>query len=207
MAHSDTPQREDREDEMAEATTGRIGAIDRSAAVSSGPAIASRFLAFYAAVVVVQGVHVIEHIIQLVQVYVLHVPDDEALGLLGYLFSFQGTEEWLHIAFNVSYFASLVVIVWGLWHSPAARSVVPLLALLAFLFFGVWLEGWHVVEHLVIISNVIANNGCPCPGILDAQLGVSDTVLHFGYNVVAYAATVLPFAYLIRQLRRSAGSL
>ena len=164
-------------------------------------------VAFYAAVVIVQGVHVIEHIIQLVQVYVLHVPDDKALGLLGYVLSFQGTEEWLHIAFNVSYFASLVVIVWGLWHSPAARSVVPLLALLAFLFFGVWLEGWHVVEHLVIISNVIANNGCPCPGILDAQLGVSDTVLHFGYNVVAYAATVLPFASLVRQPRRSAGSL
>jgi hypothetical protein len=207
MTHSDPPQREDREDEMAEATTGCIGAIDRSAAVASGPAIAPRFLTFYAAVVLVQGVHVIEHIIQLVQVYVLHVPDDKALGLLGYVLSFQGTEEWLHIAFNVTYFASLAVIAWGLWHSPAARSVIPLLALLAFLFFGVWLEGWHVVEHLVIISNVIANNGCPCPGILDAQLGISDTVLHFGYNMVAYAATVLPFAYLARHLRRSAGSL
>ena len=75
--------------------------------------------------------------------------------------------------------------------------------MVAFLIFGVWLEGWHVVEHIVIISNVIANNGCPCPGILDARLGVSDTVLHFGYNAIAYAATVLPFAYVIRHGRRS----
>jgi hypothetical protein len=191
---------------MAEPATRRIGAIDRSAAVISDQPIGGRLLAFYAAVVLVQGVHVVEHIIQLIQVYALGIPDDEALGLLGYVLSFQGTEEWLHLGFNVSYLASLIVIAWGLWHSPAARSIIPLLALLAFLFFGVWLEGWHVVEHLVIISNVIANNGCPCPGILDAQLGVSDTVLHFGYNAIAYAATVLPFAYVLRRNRWSARS-
>jgi hypothetical protein len=204
MAHSDTPKRYGGEDEMAGATTGRTGAIDRSATFADGPAIGARFLAFYAAVVVVQGVHVVEHIIQLIQVYWLGIPDDEALGLLGYVFSFQGTEEWLHIAFNVSYLASLVIIAWGLWRSPLARSVVPTLAMLAFLALGVGLEAWHVVEHLVIISNVIANNGCPCPGILDAQLGVSDTVLHFGYNAIAYAATLLPFAYVVRHVRRSA---
>ena len=61
------------------------------------------FFRFYAAVVVVQGVHVIEHVIQLVQVYVFGVPDDDALGLLGYVFAFQGTEEWLHLVFNAAY--------------------------------------------------------------------------------------------------------
>ncbi len=139
------------------------------------------------------------------QVFALGIPDKDALGLLGYVFQFQGTEEWLHIVFNVLYLASLVVIAWGLLRSPVARSVVPTLAMLAFVFFGVWLEAWHVVEHIVIISNVVANGGCPCPGILDAQLGVSDTVLHFGYNSVAYLATVLPFAYLVRHVRRTAG--
>ena len=189
---------------VTDATTQQLGGFSRPAAIADGSSIDARFFAFYAAVIIVQGVHVVEHIIQLIQVYVLGIPDANALGLLGYVFSFQGTEEWLHIAFNVSYLASLAVIAWGLWHSPAARSVVPLLALLAFFFFGVWLEGWHVVEHLVIISNVITNNGCPCPGILDAQLGVSDTVLHFGYNAVAYAATVVPFVYVLRHVLRSA---
>jgi hypothetical protein len=183
---------------MSEASSRQIGDISRSHSAAGRPAI-SAFLAFYAAVVVIQGGHVIEHIIQLVQVSVLGIPDDEALGLLGYIFAFQGTEEWLHIVFNVLYWACLLVIAWRLLSERS--SVVPRLALWTFLFFGVWLEGWHVIEHVVIISNVIANNGCPCPGILDSQLGVSDTVLHFGYNAIAYTATVLPFAYLVRQVR------
>ena len=53
--------------------------------------------------VFIQGVHVIEHHIQLVQVFVLGIPDKDALGLLGYVFQFQGTEEWLHLAFNTAY--------------------------------------------------------------------------------------------------------
>jgi hypothetical protein len=191
-------------DDMAVPTTAQIEGPGRPATVAIGPGIAGRFFAFYAAVVVVQGVHVVEHIIQLIQVFVLGVPDDQALGLLGYVFAFQGTEEWLHIVFNVLYLISLVVIGWGLWRSPVARSVVPRFGMMAFVFFGVSLEAWHVVEHVVIISNVVANNGCPCPGILDSRLGVSDTVLHFGYNAIAYSATILPFAYLARHRWQSA---
>lgn len=187
-----------------EGTTTQLGGTGRSATATDDPAIDGRFLASYTAVVVVQGVHVVEHIIQLNQVYVLGVPDDEAVGLLGYVFEFQGTEEWLHLVFNALYLTSLVVIAWGFLRSSAARSVVPVLAMVAFLFFRVWLEAWHVVEHAVIISNVVANNGCPCPGIVDAQLGLSDTVLHFVYNSVAYGATVLPFAYVLRRNRQSA---
>jgi hypothetical protein len=73
--------------------------------------------------------------------------------------------------------------------------------LAALLFFGVWLEGWHVIEHAVIISNVVANNGCPCPGIVDAGSGISDTILHFGYNTVTYAATAAPLWFLLRAAR------
>lgn len=171
------------------------------------PTIGGRWLAFYAAVAVIQTVHVMEHVIQLVQVYALGVPDDDALGLLGYIYQFQGTEEWLHLAFNAVFFASLVLIAAGLLRSPAVRSTVPILVLAAFLFFGLWLEGWHVIEHLVIIANVVANDGCPCPGIVDARLGVSDAVLHFVYNTIAYAATVLPLLYVLRSRARSSGSL
>src|SRR6185436_2753126 len=98
---------------------------------------------------------------QLIQVYVLGIPDAVSLGVLGYFLSLQGTGEWLHIVFNVSYLSCLVVITWAFWRSPVARSVVPLLAMAAFIFFEVSLQRWHVVEHIVIIANVIANNGCP----------------------------------------------
>jgi hypothetical protein len=191
---------------MAEAATTQVGRTDRPATVTAGSRIDRRFFAFYAIVVAVQGVHVFEHVVQLVQVFVLGIPDKDALGLLGYVFRFQGTEEWLHLVFNGLYVASLVVVAWGFFISPAARSVVPTWGMVAFLVFGLLLEMWHVNEHIVIISNVIANNGCPCPGILDERLGLSDTVLHFGYNSVAYVATVIPFAFLLRHRRRSARS-
>jgi hypothetical protein len=152
------------------------------------------FRPFFIAVVAIQGIHVFEHIVQLVQVFVLGIPDDKALGLLGYVFQFQGTEEWLHLVFNVTYLSALLLLV-----RPLRRQVpdpVPRWAFAAFLF-GVGLEGWHNVEHAVIISNVIRNGGCPCPGIGDVALGITDTVLHFFYNTIAYSATLPAFVYYI----------
>ena len=64
---------------------------------------------------------------------------------------------------------------------------------------SVWVETWHMVEHGVIISHVIANGGCPCPGIGDAALGVSDTVLHLIYNGVAYAGLFLAWVLVRRE--------
>jgi len=144
----------------------------------------------FAAVIVVQGIHVIEHVIQLVQVFVLGIPDEEALGILGYIFQFNGTEEWLHFAFNVTYLSVLLVLLGPV--RGLVPSAVPRWAF-AFFAFGVALEAWHNVEHAVIISNVIRNGGCPCPGIGDVVLAIPDTVLHFFYNLIAYSATLPAF--------------
>ena len=46
-------------------------------------------------VLMVQSVHMFEHVLQLIQVTLWHVPDDEAFGLLGCVFQLQGSEEWL----------------------------------------------------------------------------------------------------------------
>ena len=155
------------------------------------------FFPLFTAVVIVQGIHVIEHVIQLTQVYVFGVADDDALGLLGYVFQFQDTEEWLHLVFNSTFLLALYLLV-----LPMRRFVpqsIPLWAFGAFVIGAVGLESWHVVEHSVIIANVIKNNGCPCPGIGDVALGVTDTQLHFVYNAIAYAATVTPFWFLMRR--------
>ena len=129
-------------------------------------------------IVAIQGIHVIEHVIQLAQVFVFGVADDDAFGLLGYVFNFQGTEEWLHLVFNA-------------WYLFALLLRLPVRAIAVFIVLGLGLETWHVVEHAVIIGNVIQNDGCPCPGIGDRALGISDTILHFGYNAVAFAGTFL----------------
>ncbi len=161
------------------------------------------FVAFFTAVVVVQGIHVFEHIIQVIQVMVLDVPEDDALGLLGYVFEFQGTEEWLHLVFNATYLIPLLILI-----LPLAKRVpwpVPTWAFVVFLTGGVSLEIWHVAEHGVIISNVLANNGCPCPGILDSRLGIGDSVLHFFYNTLTYIGILFAFWYVIKEAPRGTG--
>src|SRR5215207_5840301 len=95
--------------------------MSTTATLRSGPAagLARRTFRFYDIVVAVQGVHVFEHVVQLVQVYLLGVPDDDAFGLLGYVFRFQGTEEWLHLVFNLLYALSLWLLLFPL------RNLVP----------------------------------------------------------------------------------
>ena len=154
----------------------------------------SIFNPLFTSIVIVQGIHVFEHIVQLLQVYILDVPDDDALGLLGYMFQLQGTEEWLHLVFNIAYLLTLYLILFPLRNLVPHR--LPGWAFGVFLVGAVGLENWHVVEHTVIISNVIKNGGCPCPGIGDVALGITDTVLHFFYNLVAYLATLIPYWWI-----------
>jgi hypothetical protein len=151
------------------------------------------------AVVAIQGGHVVEHIVQLLQVSVLGVPEQDALGLLGYVLQFNGTEEWLHLGYNTLYLLALYALIIPLWRITPA--VLPLSAFVFFVTASVWLETWHMVEHGVIISHVIANGGCPCPGIGDAALGISDTVLHFVYNAIAYAGIAYVYILVVRDRR------
>lgn len=156
-------------------------------------AAAFRFLAI---VVAVQGAHMFEHVVQLLQVTVFDVPDDDALGLLGYVVQFNGTEEWLHLGYNVVFVVALWALAVPLWR------VLPQRAFWTFAVTCVCLETWHVVEHGVIISHVVANGGCPCPGIGDAALSISDTVLHFGYNAIATTGLVVTFMHVLRDRQR-----
>lgn len=168
-----------------------------TAAPTARDGLSDGAFAFMTAVVLIQGGHVIEHVIQLVQVLALGVPDGRALGLLGELIQFNGTEEWLHLGFNGLYLLSLYALIVPLWRIRPA--VLPTWAFAFFVAASVWVESWHMVEHGVIISHVIARGGCPCPGIGDEVLGVSDKVLHFGYNVVAYSGVAVAYVLLARR--------
>ena len=167
-----------------------------AAATQGTASLGERTFYFMTAVVAIQGAHVVEHIVQLVQVSLLGVPEQDALGLLGYVLQFNGTEEWLHLGYNTFYVLALYALIVPLWRITPA--VLPLSAFVFFITASVWLETWHMVEHGVIISNVIANGGCPCPGIGDAALGISDTVLHFIYNAIAYAGIAYAYVVVLR---------
>jgi hypothetical protein len=154
------------------------------------------FVPFFAGVVVIQGLHVFEHIVQLIQVYVLDMADDDAFGLLGLAFHPNNTEEWLHLGFNGLFLLALYALLRPMWQLAGSR--IPWWSLAVFAIAAVGLESWHVIEHIVIIGNVIEHKGCPCAGIGDRVLGVTDTQLHFVYNAIAYAATVTPFWFLMQ---------
>lgn len=178
-----------------------LGVVPTAGTVRRGAgALSDRVFWFFTAVVAVQGGHMFEHVVQVLQVYAFGVPDDRALGLLGYLLQFNGTEEWLHLGYNVLYLIALYVLIIPLWRITPA--VLPVGAFWIYLAASVWIESFHMVEHGVIIRNVIANGGCPCPGIGDRALNVSDTVLHFFYNVIAYAGIVLAYGYVLRDRKR-----
>lgn len=161
-----------------------------------------RAVGILAGILGVQAAHFVEHIIQLVQVYALRMPETRALGALGALFAFHGTEEWLHLIFNVALLTAL------LWFQPFVRHQNGAWSrpYRSYLFLGVGGEMWHVIEHLVVTGNMIANGGgCPCPGILDRI--VPENILHFGYNVVALtglAAGTIPI--LVAAVRRRTGA-
>jgi hypothetical protein len=168
-------------------------AVAPATSTTAAAGLSERAFYFMTAVVAVQGGHVIEHIVQLAQVFLLGVPDADALGLLGYVLQFNGTEEWLHLGYNAFYLVALYALILPLWRITPA--VLPRWGFWFFVAASVWLESWHVIEHGVIIAHVIANGGCPCPGIGDVALGLSDTILHFGYNAIAYAG--IAYAYIL----------
>ena len=132
---------------------------------------------FLAALTVVQGAHMVEHVVQLAQVTVLGVADDDALGLLGYVVQFNGTEEWLHLGYNATFALGLYALILPLWRATPAG--LPTWAFWVFVAGCVWLETWHMIEHGVIIAGVLEHGGCPCPGIGDAALGDHRHLLAF----------------------------
>jgi hypothetical protein len=89
-----------------------------------------------AAILLIQAAHMVEHVAQVTQKFVLHMP--AAHGLLGSIFDL----EWVHFVYNtVLYGAFLVIYV---WHRRATRGPIT------FALRGVlWLQGYHVIEHVV----------------------------------------------------------
>ena len=162
-------------------------------------AATSGLMKFYAIVAAVQGVHVIEHIVQLIQVYGFGVASERAFGLLGYIFNFSGTAEWMHLVFNAAYLATIYVLFVRLYELYEIGQIARW-KFWTFAIGGAGLESWHMTEHIVIIYHVIRNHGCPCPGIGDQALNVSDIQLHFVYNTITYIAVVIPFIALRRRV-------
>lgn len=108
------------------------------------------------AILIVQALHMIEHVAQVLQKFVLG--QSEAHGLLGTIFDF----EWVHFVYNASLEVLLVLIF--IWCRQARAHHPPVSLRLA-----VWLQGYHVVEHVVKMLQYYVGGVAAPKGILGSS--------------------------------------
>ncbi len=163
---------------------------------SSGNAVGSAVLSsLFLLVIGIQGFHVVEHIVLVIQVSALGMSLDEAHGLLGARVDF----EWLHLAYNTTFLATMVLLVaYGLRHRDAlaAATSPPGLALAG----AVGLQTYHVAEHIIRIVQYLHSGCTPCVGLIGQVVPFIWPHLFFG--LIAYIPFgVCYFAYgMHRQL-------
>lgn len=143
------------------------------------------WLALFYLLVISQGGHVLEHVVQVFQIHVLAVPPREAHGIFGAL-----DVEWVHFIWN-----SWVLIAVGILLTRFRQNPLLWLALV--------FAGWHELEHVVIMSTYLATDAAGSPGIL-SRGGVLGSPfirpdVHFAYNVIETAPLVGAFVLELRR--------
>jgi hypothetical protein len=131
-----------------------------------------------------QGFHEIEHIVQVIQAFVLHIPG--AAGIIGSLFGL----EPVHFAYN-TWFLALGAAVFITYRARRKDLVHPGLVV-ALMAVGVGIQSYHVFEHFVKISQFFDSGLNGVPGFLGQWL--NPIWLHFTLNTIAYAPFVAAFA-------------
>ncbi len=126
-----------------------------------------------AAALVIQAAHVVEHVAQVVQKFVLGYT--VAPGFLGSVFDL----EWVHFTFNTALELALIVIF--VWWRRSNLGRVPLILTAAVLF-----QGYHAFEHVVKMYQYYAL------GITVAPKGILGYIfpliwLHFSLNLITLA--------------------
>ena len=134
--------------------------------------------------VVLQGIHEVEHIVQVVQRTVLGIA--KGAGMLGSAFDI----EPVHMVYNVAFLVLLGLVYSGcrrdLGAIPHNADKVMLLLAASFVF-----QIWHSVEHVVKMYQYFQTGLNGTPGIFGYWIPV--VYLHLGYNTLLYMPIVAAF--------------
>lgn len=166
-----------------------------SAAVE--PLLSSRRGIVFLALVVFQGFHELEHIVQVVQRSILGIPNGN--GLVGSLADL----EPVHLVYNTGYLALLVAVYVLLrLHRDAGRVYGRLV--FGALTFALVFQSWHEVEHLFKIAQYLRLGVNGTGGVFGQGPGglvplFPIPLLHLAYNTLAYAPALLAFVVFMRQ--------
>jgi hypothetical protein len=126
--------------------------------------------------------HLVEHVAQSIQIFVLHWPRPAARGALGLLFPWLVSSEVLHYAYALVMLVGLIVLL------PGFRGRSRLWWSLA-----VWIQVWHHFEHALLFGQAMVQAnlfGSPVP-VSVAQLVVPRVELHLFYNAIVFVPMVV----------------
>lgn len=121
--------------------------------------------------------HWAEHLVQALQIFVLHMPRAESRGVLGHYFPWLVTSELMHYAYALF----MLIGLWILRKGFAGRSYKWWMASFVIQF-------WHHIEHLLLQMQAIQNTtywGSPVPVSL-LQLVFPRVELHLFYNTIVF---------------------
>ncbi|MEO7819082.1 MAG: hypothetical protein ABIS18_08065 [Actinomycetota bacterium] len=143
----------------------------------------NRNVLLFVVLIAAQGAHIVEHIVQLVQLFVLHLGKARSHGIVGQL-----DIEWVHFIWNLGVFLAAVMLVRRYPGNPWLMVVLVL-------------ASWHQIEHSYIMFIYLTTGVAGTPGLLASGgklwggLPVSRPVLHAIYNVAEFAPLVGGFLY------------
>jgi hypothetical protein len=162
--------------------------------------VRDRAFAVFLLLVLLQGVHELEHLIQVIQRSFLGIPNGN--GMLGSLVDI----EPLHFAYNTLYLGLLVAtfVLLGLHRDGARRYGRLVFGLMAF---ALVFQTWHEIEHIFKLAQFFAlggKNGTggvfgQGPGALFGLFPIP--FLHLAYNTIAYVPALAAFVLIARRTR------
>ena len=168
------------------AATAPVKALGSAAWGASGLAWLSRdaVILLFLEMVLLQGFHELEHIVQVFQRAVLGI--GKGAGMLGSASDI----EPVHMVYNLAFLLLLAGVYAGCRRD---RSIIPrnadkVMTLLGVSFF---FQGFHTVEHVVKMWQYFATGVNGTPGIFGYWVPV--VYLHLGYNTALYVPVVIAF--------------
>ena len=144
-----------------------------------------QFVYMFVATVVIQTLHMVEHVAQVFQKFVLDF--SYAHGLIGSL-----DLEQVHFTFNLMYLGALIYVTLG-WLSFGSRvcrhGQEKMLGWL--LIMTVVVQGYHMVEHSARLVQFLNTGLQGTPGLLGAHF--DGVIFHAAMNTVVYLPAVVVF--------------
>lgn len=133
--------------------------------------------------ILLQGFHETEHIVQIVQRFILH--DPTGAGILG---SWVDIEP-VHLAYNGVFLGLIALCFWvgGFWRNLAQHHPV----VVGLMSFALFFETYHFLEHVVKMAQFFETGTNGTPGLLGQFVNL--VWLHFTYNTIAYIPLLIVF--------------